>query len=94
MVPDGEIDLAQYSDPTKIYNARNFGDNFLYGSPEMYFKFVGYFQYLDILQARGEFIHPENSLEQYFKDVGIPYECIPTGVFPSWDPGEYKGRPR
>lgn len=95
MVPDGEIDLTKYTDSTKIYNANNFGDNFLFGTPEMYQLFVDYYdRYLPLFDNKPVIIHPENHLEQYFKDAGIPYECIETGVFPAWDPGEYRGRQR
>ena len=31
MVPDSDIDLTQYQDPNKMYNAKNFADNFLFG---------------------------------------------------------------
>lgn len=94
MVPEGDIDLTQYTDPTKIYNANNFGDNFLFGTPKMYWEFVNYWNYLGHLSATQEFIHPEESLRKFFEVTGVPYECISTVVVPAWDPGEYKGRPR
>jgi hypothetical protein len=94
MVPEGDIDLTQYTDTNKIYNAKNFGDNFLFGSQKMYPEFVNYWNYLDHLSTTQEFIHPEESLRKFFEDTGVPYECISTAVQPAWDPGEYKGRPR
>ena len=92
MVPEGDIDLTKYTDPTKMYNAKNFADNFLFGTPEMYAKFVGYWDFLDTFSAAEAFIHPEESLELYFQINQIPYECVSTVVQPTWDKGEYKGR--
>lgn len=94
MVPRGEVDLRDYAEKvkTKMINAQNFADNFLFGSPEMYERFVGYWNYLDHLADTFEFIHPEESLEKYFKNTGIDYECLPFIVEPQWNKGEYKGR--
>jgi hypothetical protein len=92
MVPDGDIDLTQYTDPNKMYNAKNFADNFLFGTPDMYNRFVAYWGHLRTLSAQNTFVHPEESLENYFKQYNIPYECIPVTVQPTWDRGEYKGR--
>lgn len=92
MVPEGDIDLTQYTDPTKMYNAKNFADNFLFGTPEMYEKFVGYWDFLDNFSAAKAFIHPEESLELYFQIAQIPYESVPVIVQPTWDKGEYQGR--
>lgn len=92
MLPEGDIDLTRYQDPAKMYNAKNFADNFLFGTPEMYERFVGYWDFLDNYSAAGAFIHPEESLELYFNAVGIPYECVDVVVQPTWDKGEYKGR--
>lgn len=91
---DGEIDLTQYTDPNKIYNAQNFADNFLFGTPEMYKKFVGFWDFLDNFAIADAFIHPEESLELYFQIEGIDYECIPVWVAPYSDKDEYKVRPR
>ncbi|WP_396189350.1 hypothetical protein [Flavobacterium sp.] len=92
MVPDGDIDLTEYTDPAKMYNAKNFADNFLFGSPAMYEKFVGYWDFLDNFSAAEAFIHPEESLELYFNIAQIPYESVPVIVQPTWDKGEYQGR--
>jgi len=92
MIPDGEIDLTKYTDKTKIYNAKNFADNFLFGTQELYERFVGYWDFLDNFSKAEAFIHPEESLELYFQIEEIPYECIPVHVQPHWDKGEYKGR--
>jgi hypothetical protein len=92
MVPEGDIDLTQCRDPAKMYNAKNFADNFLFGTPEMYEQFVGYWDFLDNFSAAEAFIHPEESLELYFQINQIPYECISVIVQPTWDKGEYKGR--
>jgi len=92
MVPEGDIDLTKYTDPTKMYNAKNFADNFLFGTPTMYEQFVGYWDFLDNFSAAEAFIHPEESLELYFQINQIPYECIDVVVQPTWDKGEYKGR--
>jgi hypothetical protein len=93
-VPGGDINLADYIEKaqTKMINAKNFGDTFLFGSPAMYSRFVDYWEYLDYLNETGDFVHPEESLEKYFKFVGIDYECLPVTVQPAWDKGEYKGR--
>lgn len=94
MVPRGIIKLEDYKEKvkTKMINAENFADNFLFGSPEMYERYLRYWNYLDHLSATGEFIHPEESLEKYFKAVGIDYECLPFIVEPQWNKGEYDGR--
>jgi hypothetical protein len=94
MVPRGEVDLREYVEKakTKMINAKNFADNFLFGSPEMYQQFIGYWYYLDHLSRTGEFIHPEESLEKYFQLAEIDYECLPIIVEPQWNKGEYKGR--
>jgi hypothetical protein len=94
MVPRGEVDLRDYVEKakTKMINAKNFADNFLFGSPEMYQQFIGYWYYLDHLSLTGEFIHPEESLEKYFQLAEIDYECLPIIVEPQWNKGEYKGR--
>jgi hypothetical protein len=94
MIPNGDIDLKQYVDSaqTKMYNANNFGDNFLFGGESMYDRFVEYWNHLSILSANQTFIHPEQSLEDYFKITGIPYECLPVLVQPQHDPSEYKVR--
>ena len=92
MVPEGDIDLTKYTDPNKMYNANNFADNFLFGTPSMYERFVGYWDFLDNFSRAEAFIHPEESLELYFQIEEIPYECIPVRVQPQWDKGEYRGR--
>jgi hypothetical protein len=92
MLPDSDIDLTCYRDPAKIYNAKNFADNFLFGTPDMYEQFVGYWDFLDNFSAAEAFIHPEESLELYFQINQIPYECVSATVQPTWDKGEYKGR--
>ena len=93
--PDGnDIDLTKYCDPEKMYNAKNFGDNFLYGSPKMYKRFVDYWEFLDNFGAAEAFIHPEESLELYFQIEEIPYECIPVWIAPYSDADEYKVRNR
>ena len=94
MVPRGKVDLRDYAEKvkTKMINAENFADNFLFGSPEMYERFLRYWNYLDHLSTTREFIHPEESLEKYFKEVKIDYECLPFIVEPQWNKGEYRGR--
>lgn len=94
MVPQGTVDLRDYVErcQTKMINAENFADNFLFGSPKMYQRFVNYWVYLTQLSRSGEFIHPEESLEKYFKLAGIDYECLPFIVQPLWNKGEYRGR--
>lgn len=94
MVPTGDIDLTQYVDraATTMFNAENFADNFLFGGPEVYNRFVAYWGHLRSLSAEGTFVHPEQSLENYFVQYHIPYECIPVKVQPTWDRGEYQGR--
>lgn len=91
---EGEIDLSQYTDTSKMYNAKNFADNFLFGTPEMYKRFVGFWEFLDNFSIADTFIHPEESLELYFQIDGIPYECIPVWVSPYSDADEYKVRDR
>jgi hypothetical protein len=92
--PDGEIDLSLYNDSEKMYNAKNFGDNFLFGSPKMYKRFVEYWEFLDNFAEANAFIHPEESLELYFQIDEIPYECISTWIVPLSDSEEYKVRNR
>jgi hypothetical protein len=92
MVPEGDIDLTKYKDPTKIYSAKNLADSFLFCVPEMYKHIVGYWDFLDNFSEAEAFIHPEESLELYFQIQQIPYERIPVIVQPQWDKGEYKGR--
>jgi hypothetical protein len=89
-----DIDITPYNDPNKIYNARNFADNFLFGTPEMYKKYVGYWEFMDNFAIANAFIHPEESLELYFQIEEIDYECIPVWVAPWSDPDEYKVRNR
>lgn len=94
MVPEGDIDLTRYVEKAQytMYNAKNFADNFLFGSPAMYEQFVGYWDFLDNFSAAEAFIHPEESLELYFQIAQIPYESVPVIVQPTWDKGEYRGR--
>jgi hypothetical protein len=93
MLPDSDIDLATYTDKNKMYNAKNFGDNFLFGTPETYQKYVDYYNiYLPTLSSNPNVIHPEESLRTYFEKYNIAYECVSAVVQPYWDKGEYKGR--
>ena len=91
---EGVIDLTQYNDKNKMYNAKNFADNFLFGTKEMYKRFVGFWDFVDNYSEAGAFVHPEESLELYFQFDEIPYECIPVWVSPYSAPDEYKVRPR
>jgi hypothetical protein len=95
VVPDQSIDLTQMSNVgTHMMHTHNFNDTFFFGPPKEYDRVMGYWDYLDTLSATNEFIHPEESLEKYYKLVGIPYERMAMDARPAWDPGEYKGRPR
>jgi hypothetical protein len=89
------LDLKDYVEAAqhKIYNAKNFADNFLFGSPELYNKYVNYWDHLQVLSERQTFVHPEESLEAYFKEADIPYDLIPYEIYPTHDRDEYKVRP-
>lgn len=94
MVPHGDVDLLEWVDlaKTHVINADNFGDNFFFGSPEMFERIVNYWNYMDHLADTFEFIHPEESLEKYLVDNNIPYAQLPVEITPNWNKGEYKGR--
>jgi len=95
---DSVIDLTQYTDPTKIYAGGHFikdcyfTDSFLFGTPEMYKKLVGYWDALDYYVQTQEPVHPENSLHDYFVRAGIPYETIAANVHPIREAFEYSVR--
>lgn len=97
MLPEGPaefIDLRDYVEDAKthMFNAENFSENFLFGSPEMYERFMGYWDYFQVLSERWSFIHPEETLEAYFKEAGIPYKAVPMIVMPRRDSDEYSTR--
>lgn len=90
------IDLNDYVEAaqTRVFNANNFADNFLFCGPELYNKYVRYWDFLkNVLGPSNTFVHPEESLENYFKVASIPYSLIPHGVYPVHDRDEYKVRP-
>lgn len=97
---DRYIDLSVYTDKNKMYAGGHFianctfTDSFLFGSPEMYKKFVGYWDALDYYVRTQEPIHPENSLRDYFNRAGIEYEVIEAFVHPERDMNEYSVRTR
>lgn len=97
MVPEGpsdEIDLRDYLEDaqTHMFNAQNFSENFLFGSPEMYARFMQYWDFFPTLSQRWSFIHPEETLEAYFKEANIPYKLLPLIVMPRRDSDEYGTR--
>jgi len=89
------LDLREYVEraQTTLFNAQNFADNFIFCGPELYNKFASYWDHLQVLSKNWTFIHPEESLEQYLKDMKIPYELLPFEVYPTHDRDEYKVRP-
>jgi hypothetical protein len=91
MIPQGEFNLNDYAAklPTTMFNANNFAENFLFGGEEVYDRFIDFWKFLNVLSARWEFVHPEESLKNYFNEVGIPYECLPFKVVPERDFDEY-----
>lgn len=95
---DRVIDLAQYTNPTRMYAGAHFipdcafTDSFLFGSPEMYKKFVGYWPALDYYVQTQEPVHPENSLRDYFIRENIDCEVIEAYVHPVRDQSEYSVR--
>jgi hypothetical protein len=91
MIPEGTFDLRDYVDqlPTTIINSQNFAENFLFGGEEIYDRFIEYWNHLYVLSERWEFIHPEESLEKYFNEVGIPFQLLPIIVMPERDHDEY-----
>ena len=95
-VPNQAIDLSAISESIKsnMIHPNNFGDTFFFGPPELYARAMGYWEHLDVLSSENAFIHPENSLQEYYVRTGIPCNLLAAQVAPAWDPGEYKGRPR
>jgi hypothetical protein len=92
-LPTDTINLSEYTDLTKIYNAQNFGDSFIFGTPEMYEKFLGYWDYIDDVLSKSLIpIHPEETLRLYMLTHNIPYECVKMHVQPTTSPHEYKSR--
>ena len=94
IVPNGVFDLREYAEIAKTHmvNANNFGDTFLFGAPDMYNRFVQYYDFLDTLSQRRTVIHPEESLRAYFDEVGIPYKQLPIVFQPTRDTNEYQTR--
>jgi hypothetical protein len=93
---DGSFNLHDYEEIAKTHmvNARYFGDIFLFGSPTMYDRFVQFYDHLDVLSANNTSIHPEESLEQYFKDTNIPYKQLDVIMTPMGRADEYGSRHR
>lgn len=95
---DREIDLSLYTDPNKMYAGGHhihnctFTDSFLFGTPRMYEKFIGYWDALDYYVRTQDSVHPENSIREYFDRSGIQYEVIPAFVHPERDYDEYSVR--
>lgn len=94
IIPTGTINLNDYQEVAKrkLLNAANFGDCFIVGSPQMYEKYVHFWDYLYLLSESKEFIHPEEMLRTYMERLQIPYECLPMHVQPTNQPDEYKVR--
>jgi hypothetical protein len=89
------IDLAEYVEPAKtsLFTGTNFSDTLQFGSPQMFDKYVNYWDHLKKMSVNWDFVHPEESLENYFKVSDIPYGYIPAHVS-AWRSGqEYKVRP-
>ena len=94
IVPTGTFDFRDYAEDVKTHmiNADNFGDTFLFGAPDMYDRFVGYYDHLQVLSKRRTVIHPEESLRAYFHECGIPYKKLPILFQPVRDNNEYQTR--
>jgi hypothetical protein len=97
MLPEGPaefLDLRDYLEDaqTHMFNAQNFSENFLFGSPAMYERFMGYWDYFKVLSERRTFVHPEETLEAYFNEAGIPFKLVPMQVMPRRDSEEYATR--
>lgn len=93
--PDITVDLTDYVELAKTHmiTGINYSDVFQFGSSELYDKFVGYWDHLKQLSVSWEFIHPEESLEKYLNDLGIPTGHIPLWIAPHRHGREYGVRP-
>ena len=95
-LPDQVIDVNAIAADAAAHmiHGKNFNDTFFFGPPDLYDRAMGYWDYLDTLSLKHEFIHPEESLEKYYQISNIPYKQLDAQIGPAWDPGEYKGRGR
>lgn len=94
-VSDACVDLREYLEPAKssMFTGINFGDVFQFGSPAMYARFVKYWDHLRSLSVQWSFVHPEDSLENYYKISGIRYGHVPIWIAPYRSGREYGVRP-
>jgi hypothetical protein len=89
------VDLLDYVERAKttMFTSANFSDLFQFGSPQMYDKFINYWNHLRGMSLRWEFVHPEDSLENYYKISDIPYDRVPLWISPYRTGKEYGVRP-
>lgn len=93
--PDVSVDINDYVERarTTMFTGINFGDIIQFGSPGMYDRFINYWQYVKHMSLTWQFVHPEESLEEYFKISGIAYDNIPIWITPYRVGTEYDVRP-